>query len=149
MKFFKKSILDDSSLVFEKAKKQYWDHVERIRLGIPSRLYHLHKFYSLHDGLIRTVVQLRGDKDVGVIIEGFANGMVGNTDRCIFFLHFIGCSEFYVDQERPEIDVVEICEKGDRFMMEILSRNDELEYAESFFVFSDFDFYLFDSRSPK
>ena len=150
MRHFSLDTLDYGGNEFQVVKDRYWAHVVSIRKQIPRQLYDLHRNYSLHDCVVSSSVEFRDGRDLGIVIEGVTNGFIADTDHCIFFLHFIGILSGSLERTLGrEIHVAEV-DAGDEgsSVLRLLHRDSECNYLEDELVFTEFDFYMRDSRSP-
>ena len=151
MRYFTIETLDYDVSEFNVVKKRYWENISIIRSKIPQELYELHRNYSLHDGLIVSVCEIKRGKDIGIVIEGFANGHVGGSDQCVFFLHFVDVYSGSLDQAIDrEIHIAEVdIDDNGYSVLRLLHRDSECDYLEDELVFKDFYFYKHNSRSPR
>ena len=96
------------------------------------------------------IVSFRDGKDLAVTLEGVTNGHFADTDHCIYFLHFINIvSGSLSGAMGREIRVTEVdlTDEG-AAVLRILHRDSRSHDLEDEIVFSDFDFYMKDSRCP-
>jgi len=149
MRFYTQENLDLDWEDYEKVRNAYSSHLASIRRQLPLPLYQLHRHYSLHDAEVAAVLPLRNGKDLGILLDGFTNyDRKTGSDRCTFFLHFIGCTtETPTHLTGREWRVVELdITEDSRPILRILHYDRDRNAGEDEIVFNDFDFYLRDSR---
>ncbi|GAA5496386.1 hypothetical protein Rhal01_02569 [Rubritalea halochordaticola] len=150
MRFFTPEILDADGTTFSQVKTDYWHHVAEIRQALPEALYSFHREYSLHDAMIVSAAAVHHGKDLTLVLDGVANGFIGDTDQCTFFLHCIGCdSTDYPELVQRRVDVMEVdlSDQG-KAVIRILHCDKEGEHLESVIHCRDFRCYVHNARTP-